>query len=240
MFPSLRSALYLVIFHTLILGVAAQAAPVAGWGANVPHLSGQSTVRGEIVFFITHATSDFDREMSIKENVNKRIADAENSAIPVLYLVDDDSASSLKNYYLVYRPNFLLLSGGGEHSVHTSAKQLIFAGGFWDTCAEETIRDAILLNDNQGGPTRANLLTDSLYNGSAYTLKDAIRPLGDDATIEYLRHTFFFDGRFAGLQDQMTFEIFRDGRKIGEFGQGPRNVEINFVIDATISDLISK
>jgi len=217
---------------------------ISSWVDTVPKLKSGQKLKADEVLFVTHASNYFNHSLSIKENLNKRIKEAKAKGIVVIYLVDTLVKRFISEYFLDHKPDYLLLSSGGDHQIKLRAKNLIFSGGFFEACAAETARDAFLNNDPKI-PLRATYLTDSLYirdGGKGGTpLKTELSGRTDQEILHFLERNYFIEGalgdqnwhteRYANFKN-FTFKIFRDGREIGKFGRGRRSVEMNFVIES--------
>lgn len=232
------------------------------WGtiktAAAPWLQADASLEGDQVLLVTHAArqnyygEDWDDGEVIRSNLNEHVARANQSGIPVIYLVDTDQAGKLEHYYARYRPDYLYYSPGGAHELRFNMKQIVVAGGAFNLCAAETVRDAIFFAERRKEPLRVVFLTDALYTLQRSTLfspfvvllKEKIENFSDGQFLAYLAQDFFWtaapgDYGELGMQNSartettvsfvsFTFKIYREGRFVGELGHGPRIVEMDF------------
>lgn len=217
---------------------------ICSWIDTVPKLKAKQKIEAAEVMFVTHASTFFNRNLSIKDALNRHIAEAKERGAVVIYLMDNLHKRFISQYFLAQPPSYVARSEGGDHEFNIRAKNLIFTGGYFEACSAETVRDALLFSDPDA-TLHLTFLTDSLFirdNGKGGTpLKTALTGKKNEEILKFLKETYFekdelgdqnwHKERAATFKD-FTFKIFRDGQEIGQFGQGARPVELNFVIES--------
>jgi len=215
-------------------------------------------VNSDTIFFVTHATYIFDRKYAIKNTVNQRVKEMLERGNPVIYVLETlDDIAKQHFYYLDYKPTYTYESNSGAHKLKLKAKQVVFAGGYFELCAGETVRDAILGWDPAVRPIRVIYLTDSLYTWPYKNLQKELQELDDQQMLDFLNAKYFSKNEIgyqrewirsppgtkepfykdspASLKDY-KITILRDGRKIGSLGTGSTEVEMNYIVNGPTPD----
>lgn len=236
------------------------------WGTvkqtSAPWLQTGAQFEGDQVMLVTHAArrnsygnSSWDDDAIIREALNRRVQDANQSGIPVIYLVDTSDNTLLEqNYYARFKPDYLYYSAGGAHELRLDVNQVVVAGGVFQMCLAETVRDTLLFSPSSEQVPRIVFYTDALYSLDSprmhpptVLLKTKLENLSDEKLLHYFQQNLFWtsiDGEYGilGWQNSsptdkkvtfqdFTFKIYRDGRFVGEIGKGKRIAELDFKID---------
>lgn len=107
------------------------------------------------LLIVTHATSEFDEKNRAKRKTNETIQRFLNQNYNVVYLQGD--AYPEKYYYQNCRPDYYVLSYGGEFFFDFSASEVTSIGGHWQACQLITTRK--IISNMQEMPQKKFILT---------------------------------------------------------------------------------
>ena len=218
---------------------------------------------GEVYAIINHAEAGFDPDGRLtKAGVREFLSIVKKHGVPTL-----GSIGSIENeqFFSQSEVDSVLRTFSGAHRLRfTNAKTLLFAGGNFQYCLCEFIRDAIRFRDSKD-PLTLVLATDAIYDlpgdlkdpnfrrDNPFQLASRLRELSAKERFVYLRDSLVAHGDFCGnYRDQMNGKIsakdfkFRieefNGRTrllIGkQFGSGSREISVILTENEKLPDLL--
>lgn len=110
-------------------------------------------IENKHILIVTHATSFYDKEKMAASGIDEIVKKFKAKNLPVVYLVDDQSAEGYQQWYTSDRsPDYEFYSEGGEHNLPIGANEVTIIGGFFgstDTlngCHALSVKDAIRMH----------------------------------------------------------------------------------------------
>ncbi len=205
----------------------------------------------ETVLFFNHPTSFWDHKSTAKEGVRQLRGMFSNEDVASFMTVHSASTTAGKaasQYYLDQNEvDKIILSAGGNHSIHFSeAKQILFAGGNLPLCLCRAFRDSLRHLTPDQKIFEGIFVEEAIYEGNSAqkNLAQIIADMSDTQVLEWIDRYVFGSkssnqsvcpGAFDLVDDipltnePYTFELFRHGKSIGTRGTGPRYMKVSIV-----------
>lgn len=120
-------------------------------------------VQGPFVV-VTHATTKFDFDSSIKKFTDEAIRRTKQAGLPLIYLVNDDREHDQSWFLSDREPTQAYFSKNGEHSVLFDSDEVILMGGYFNECFRVTQIDTITRHFiRSSGPLTLHLPISGIY-----------------------------------------------------------------------------
>lgn len=119
------------------------------------------------VLIVTHISNQWDQRYSTKLGVDRLVAQAMDSGVPVVYLQDP---SAYKTYfYDNCHPTYYVKSLGGEFSFDFDSRHVVTAGGYNELCQGRSMSKILkTVGKHDRQDLEIDLVTDAIYTAGGY------------------------------------------------------------------------
>lgn len=199
------------------------------------------SVETKKVLLITHNSAYWDNNKITWSGTEKLVQHFKTINQPYYYLADivDRSQSSNPQYFPrgISAKN-LYPYQGDSHRIVFQGSDAVIAGGNFTICACQTARSLIGLSQNQD-TLNIYYVVDAIYeghSGGAVTLEKLTAAMSDAELLDYLTKNYFNEDTlpcpesfFKALDRSFKYQIYRNNKFIGNFGQGKTPVSLHFL-----------
>ena len=218
------------------------------------------TFQGEIYTIISHVVSGWNTDRVTLPGVKKLVDFAKSKQITRFGFVSAYGGGD-RQFFEPNDVNFIVESSAGQHNLSfPNGKAFLVSGGNLSLCLCEALRDLIRLTDSASAanPLPIFLVSDAIYDDRSYWPVPSPRPstskftlarlAADPAATDAALLTYISDkvvGTFREFcpgqnyygfpnidKSQITFGVYRDGRHIGDIGNGQKR-RIDMVVVET-------